>query len=136
MKVINPFDFEELIKQIKHEYGFDLRKDLKDNKLHEEDFLMIIQDLHLAMEAIPPNAYTVSADGSYKVYKTRYKDNNRNNGASGAYRIISMSDGEKVIPFHLYHKRSGKKPKKDLTEREKKMVKKMIDDAVSQKRGG
>lgn len=30
MKILNPFDNEELIEQFHRNYGFDLRKDLKD----------------------------------------------------------------------------------------------------------
>ena len=52
----------------------------------------------------------------------RYKDEYRHIGTSNAYR------------FHLYHKTSGRKPKLDLTEKEKKLVKKMVEDAVAQRR--
>lgn len=130
MKVINPLDYEELIKQTKKHYGFDLRKDLKNNNLNEDDFFMFIQDLHLAVNASPKKCKVISANAPYAVYKTRHKDDNRNIGTSSAYRLLSMSDGSKVFPFHLYHKTSGKQHKLDLTETEKKMVKKMIKDAI------
>lgn len=128
MRIINPFDYEELIEQIKEDHGFDLRKDLKTTNLTKSEFDIILQDLYLALTATQKKGTLISANNSLKVYKTRHKDNNRHIGSSGAYRLLSMYDGDsdKVYPFHLYHKTSGKKPKKDLTPKEKAEVKKMV----------
>lgn len=130
MKILNPFDNEELIEQFHRNYGFDLRKDLKDVNLTKNDFFMFIQDLSVAFLTDKPKGRLISAHKQRKVYKTRHKDDNRNIGSSGAYRLISMFDADKgkVYPFHLYHKRSGKKPKSDLTKGEKEIIKKMVRD--------
>ncbi|WP_273477142.1 hypothetical protein [Faecalicoccus acidiformans] len=56
-------------------------------------------------------------------YKLRLKDENRKMGVRGGYRFIYLlilGDIKKAIPFHLYSKHAGKKPKSDLTEEEKK----------------
>lgn len=39
------------------------------------------------------------------------------------------NDTGKVYPFHLYHKTSGKKPKTDLTPKEKEEIKKMVNES-------
>ena len=131
MNILNPFDYEGLIEQMQEEHGFDLKKDLKAVNLTKESFSMFIQDLYLNFLAIPPKGDLVSASKKRKVYKTRHKDDNRNIGTSGAYRLLSMLDNDtgKVYPFHLYHKTSGKKPKTDLTPKEKEEIKKKVSES-------
>lgn len=118
------------------DYNFNLKKDLKNCELSKDEFFMFIQDLHLALNASPKKCKVITANLPFELYKTRHKDDNRNIGTSGAYRLISMSDGNKVIPIHIYHKSSGKKPKNDLTEYEKRMLRKMVEDAAKLNEGG
>lgn len=132
MKVIDPFEHDDLIEQMKHNYGFDLKKDFKKCRLSQDEFFFMLQDLSLLRH----HDRVITRINPFEVHKTRHRDETRNINASGAYRLISLSDGTKIIPFHLYHKTSGKKPKKDLTESEKKTCKKMVKDAYQQSKGG
>lgn len=89
----------------------------------------ILEDL----KALPINGYKIasSENGRAKVYKFRYKDKARNIGSRGGYRVVCVVvTNTKTIPFHIYHKRSGKKPKDDLTEDEKKTIRKIAEDAA------
>lgn len=135
-EVIDLLEWEELLDDFKSSYGFDLRRDLKNNSLSRNDFLIIIQDLFYDINAVPIKGDKVTANPPISVYKMRFKDENRNIGSSSAYRLLCMIDESKAIPFHLYHKTSGKKPKIDLTESEKRKCKKMVDDAVKQRKQG
>lgn len=128
MMIINPFDDEESIEQMKKEHGFDLRKDLKNVNLTKEEFTKFIQDLYIAFTATPIKGKKLASSDQLSVYKTRHNDDNRNIGTSGAYRLLSMYNCRvnKVYPFHLYHKKSGRNPKNDLTPKEKKEIKRMV----------
>lgn len=135
-RVINLFEFEELLYDFKKAYSFNLEKDLKRNGLCHGDFDQMIQDLCLDVNATPIKGKKITAAPPCAVYKMRYKDENRNIGSSNAYRLLCMVDETTAIPFHLYHKTSGSSPKTDLCAKEKKICKKMVEDAVAQKKGG
>ncbi|RGB55088.1 hypothetical protein DW114_05305 [Absiella sp. AM09-50] len=121
-RVINPLEWKALIKDFKKEYGFDLEKDLKNVNMTSYEFVKILKDLSFDINSNPIKGNKVTSIPPISVYKMRYKDEYRHIGTSNAYR------------FHLYHKTSGRKPKLDLTEKEKKLVKKMVEDAVAQRR--
>lgn len=134
--VINPFEDYDTIEDLKENYHFDLRNDLKNVNLKERDFKRFLDDLYLGINSNKPKGAKITAAGNFSVYKIRLKDENRNIGSSNAYRLLYMYNNQVALPFHLYHKTSGRKPKIDLTPDEKKRVAQMVKDAAKQKKGG
>lgn len=135
VKVINPdADTKDFFKD---KFKFDLDKDIKNTQISENDFESILNDLKFYVNAKPRSGYKINGKDEISIFKKRFKDEKRNIGASSAYRLLYMVDDlEKIcIPFHIYHKTSGKKPKLDLTEKEKKNIKKIIDDILKEKKG-
>lgn len=102
-KVIDILESEELLSDMKDEYGFNLKKDLKNNDLKRDDFFQILQDLFFDINATPIKGYKVTAIHPFSVYKMRYKDENRNIGSSNAYRLLCMVDESNAIPFHFIY---------------------------------
>lgn len=131
IEVVNPFlpENQWVISNFKS-FGFDLNKDLKNVGMKRKEVEMILKDLSLDVSADNINGAKITSKNGISVYKMRYKDQKRNMGSSGAYRLISLIlvSEKKAIPFHLYHKRSGKKPKTDLTASEYKKVNELVDD--------
>lgn len=116
-RVINPLEWKALIKDFKKEYGFDLEKDLKNVNMTSYEFVKILKDFSFDINSNPIKGNKVTSIPPISVYKMRYKDENRHIGTSNAYRLLCMMDENSAIPFHLYHKTSGRKPKLDLTEK-------------------
>lgn len=97
--------------------------------------MRILKDIRDDLQSLPINGDKVisSDNGAVSVYKFRYKDEARNIGSRGGYRIICLVICNfKAYPFHLYHKVSGRKPKTDLTSVEKTTLKIMVNDAANE----
>lgn len=129
IEVINPFLNEEDTIDIFNEFGFNLRKDLKYNSLNQNDFISILLDAERSIEECK-FGNRLYARGDISAYKLRVKDCKNKFGASGGFRfvyILILGESGLAIPFHIYHKHSGKKSKTDLTMKEKSQIKKLID---------
>lgn len=129
--VVDILKEDEILDDFSENYGFDLRKDLKVCELTNKDYNRIIKDLVEDVKNLP---HSCKGDKLFQynhsaIYKFRYKDEKRSIGTRSAYRfIVLLFCNEKVFPFHIYHKKSGKKPKLDLSENEKESIKKIVLD--------
>lgn len=129
VELVNTLLYEDLLDEFK-EYEFNLNKDLLNAELSKKDFERILKD---SERKISGSDYgdRITCEGNVSVYKLRLKDEKRKIGARSGYRFIYLmilGDYNKAIPFHLYCKHVGKKSKDDLSEKEKKNVKKLVSD--------
>ncbi|MBF0579616.1 hypothetical protein IM774_07475 [Erysipelotrichaceae bacterium RD49] len=134
VKLVNPFDDKELLNTLK-EFGFDLKKDIKDTELGQSGYNELMQDLSFDLENCKFGAKLHQHEnGTLVAYKIRHKDSNRSIGKSKAYRIIYIVYLTEEIAFicHIYHKVSGKKPKSDLSQSEKDNLNALIDALAQQ----
>lgn len=101
------------------------------------EFEKILNDLLFYSNASPRSGELLVYKKEISIYKRRFKDEKRNIGSRAAYRLLYIiDDTEKIcIPFHLYHKKSGKKHKLDLSEKEKQSLEEMITDLMEYKKG-
>lgn len=128
MNFINILDQETIYEEIRR-YGFDLKKDIKETLLNENGFLKIFADFIDDFESGLYGDLLYSREDR-KVYsrKIRFKDEKRKIGKRSGYRIIYIVKDSYVFIIHIYHKTAGKNSKKDLTEKEKKNLKKLVDE--------
>lgn len=106
------------------------KKDLNNNDLSIKDFEMLLKDFGFNINNGKLGDKLIS-DGISSIYKIRFKDKKHNTGSSGGYRfiyILVVGGINLAIPFHLYSKHFGKKPKIDLTQNEKLQLKNIINE--------
>ena len=127
-------DNDETILDFFKQYGFNVYKDIKNEKLtktmlnyileYNTDFIRDLQKSGgFRSHIIYKNKHT-----SVCAIKTRTIDPRNNRGKSGGFRIYSLlgaKDGMAII-FHLYPK-TGSNREDNIDAKEKTMIKKMID---------
>lgn len=136
MKIKIPSEIEIYIHDISDEtdpifkeYGFDIKRDIKKNKLSERDIQRILLDITEFLNNVPIVVALYATTGNqFIAMKMRVKDDNK--GKRGGIRVILLLIFDvalHVIPVHLYFK-SGKNAKKDLTATEQNRLRNLLDE--------
>ena len=128
IKVVNTFLDRELLNHFKT-FGFDLIDDIKNSDISRREFESLLKDSERKING-GKKGDNLYRDGIITAYKLKLKDEKHRIGASGGFRFIYLlvlGDINQAIPFHLYCEHVGKNRKNDLTEEEKKQVRKLIN---------
>lgn len=112
MNIINPMDNPELLRNLK-DYGFNLKKDLKDCNISGSAYISLLGDFADDCQSNKFGIHLYSTAHKFvHVYKSRHKDSVNNRGKSSGFRIICIvQNNEFAYIIHIYSKSSGKHPK-------------------------
>ncbi|WP_305084263.1 hypothetical protein [uncultured Faecalibaculum sp.] len=130
MNLIDTFDCQMLMNLLKN-HGFDLIKDLKRTGLRKSGYARLIQDVtdDVSNNNFGDRLIQSDAIDDLAVYKARYKDTERGEGKRGGYRVILVVGiGDIAFIAHIYHKHAGKHSKPDLTDDDRKNLRKLVQE--------